>query len=65
MNQRPALRIYEGEIASGSGKFKQEVIDEELAADKTYNFPVNLRKAGLSETIGVYEVVPCIYDKGS
>ena len=65
MNQRPALRIYEGEIASGSGKFKQEVIDEELAADKTYNFPVNLRKAGLSETVGVYEVVPCIYDKGS
>lgn len=65
MNQRPALRIYEGEIASGSGKFKQEVIDEELAADKTYNFPVNLRKAGLSETVGVYEVVPCIYDKGN
>lgn len=65
MNQRPALRIYEGEIASGSGKFKQEVIDEELAADKTYNFSVNLKKAGLSETVGVYEVVPCIYDKGS
>lgn len=65
MNQRPALRIYEGEIASGSGKFKQEVIDEELAADKTYEFPVNLKKAGLSETVGVYEVVPCIYDKGS
>ena len=65
MNQRPALRIYEGEIASGSGKFKQEVIDEELAADKTYKFSVNLRKAGLSETVGVYEVVPCIYDKGS
>ena len=65
MNQRPALRIYEGEIASGSGKFMQEVIDEELAADKTYKFSVNLRKAGLSETVGVYEVVPCIYDKGS
>ena len=65
MNQRPALRIYEGEIASGSGKFKQEVIDEELAADKTYNFPINLKKAGLSETVGVYEVVPCVYDKGS
>ena len=65
MNQRPALRIYEGEIASGSGKFKQEVIDEELAADKTYKFSVNLKKAGLSETVGVYEVVPCIYDKGS
>ena len=65
MNQRPALRIYEGEIASGSGKFKQEVIDEELAADKTYKFSVNLKKAELSETVGVYEVVPCIYDKGS
>ena len=65
MNQRPALRIYEGEIASGSGKFKQEVIDEELAADKTYKFSVNLKKAGLSETVGVYEVVPCIYDKSS
>lgn len=65
LNQRPALRIYEGEIASGSGKFKQEVIDEVLAADKTYNFSVNLRKAELSENVGVYEVVPCIYDKGS
>ena len=65
MNQRPALRIYEGEIASGSGKFKQEVIDEELAADKTYKFSVNLKKAGLSETVGVYEVVPCIYDESS
>ena len=65
LNQRPALRIYEGEIASGSGKFKQEVIDEVLAADKTYKFSVNLRKAELSENVGVYEVVPCIYDKGS
>lgn len=65
LNQRPALRIYEGEIASGSGKFKQEVIDEVLAADKTYKFSVNLKKAELSETVGVYEVVPCIYDKGS
>ena len=65
LNQRPALRIYEGEITSGSGKFKQEVIDEVLAADKTYQFSVNLRKAELSENVGVYEVVPCIYDKGS
>ena len=65
MNQRPALRIYEGEIASGSGKFMQEIIDEELAADKTYKFSVNLKKAGLSEAVGVYEVVPCVYDKGS
>lgn len=65
-NQRPALRIYEGEIASGSGKFKQEVMEHHvLAEDKTYNFSVNLKKAGLSETVGVYEVVPCIYDESS
>ena len=65
-DQRPALRIYEGEIASGSGKFKQEVLEHHvLAEDKTYEFSVNLKKAGLSETVGVYEVVPCIYDKGS
>lgn len=66
MNQRPALRIYEGEIASGSGKFKQEVMEHQvLAEDKTYEFSVNLKKAGLSETVGVYEVVPCIYDESS
>ena len=65
-NQRPALRIYEGEIASGSGKFKQEVLEHHvLAEDKTYEFSVNLKKAGLSETVGVYEVVPCIYDESS
>ena len=66
MNQRPALRIYEGEIASGSGKFKQEVLEHHvLAEDKTYEFSVNLKIAGLSETVGVYEVVPCIYDESS
>lgn len=66
LNQRPALRIYEGEIASGSGKFKQEVLEHHvLAEDKTYEFSVNLKKAGLSETVGVYEVVPCIYDESS
>ena len=65
-DQRPALRIYEGEIASGSGKFKQEVLEHHvLAEDKTYEFSVNLKKAGLSETVGVYEVVPCIYDESS
>ena len=65
-NQRPALRIYEGEIASGSGKFTQDVlIDEVLYADRTYEFSVNLKKRGLSETVGVYEVVPCIYDESS
>ena len=62
-NQCPSLRIYEGEIASGSGKFTQDVlIDEVLYADRTYEFSVNLKKRGLSETVGVYEVVPCIYD---
>ena len=65
-NQRPSLRIYEGEIASGSGKFTQDVlIDEVLYADRTYEFSVNLKKRGLSETVGVYEVVPCIYDESS
>lgn len=65
-NQRPALRIYEGEIASGSGKFKQyEVLDEVLSTNRIYTFLVNLKKTGLSETVGVYEVVPCIYDKDS
>ena len=65
-NQCPSLRIYEGEIASGSGKFKQEVLEHHvLAEDKTYEFSVNLKKAGLSETVGVYEVVPCIYDESS
>lgn len=65
-NQRPALRIYEGELLSGSGKSVQEVkMNDVLAANKTYDFKVNLNKAGLSETVGVYEVVPCIYDTGS
>ena len=65
-NQRPALRIYEGEILGGSDKCVQEVkMDEVLQADKTYNFTVNLKDAGLSEKVGVYEVVPCIYDKAT
>ncbi|MBE6310382.1 MAG: hypothetical protein E7080_04940 [Bacteroidales bacterium] len=64
-NQRPALRIYEGEIKSGSGKYKQVIIDEVLKANKTYDFSTNLNKAGLDEMVGIYEVVPCIYDTDS
>lgn len=64
-NQRPALRIYEGELLSGSGKFKQEIKNDVLKADETYKFSVNLKKAGIDETVGVYEVVPCIYDTSS
>lgn len=63
--QRPALRIYEGELLSGSGKYKQEVKNDVLKANETYNFSVNLRKADIDESVGVYEVVPCIYDAGS
>lgn len=62
-NQRPALRIYEGEIKSGSGKFIQDVKEKDiLKANETYKFSINLRNAGLDESVGCYEVVPCIYD---
>lgn len=65
-NQRAALRVYEGTILNGSDKCIQvENMDEVLQADKSYNFTVNLKDAGLSEKVGVYEVVPCIYDKAT
>lgn len=63
LNQRPAVRVYEGEVKSGSGKFAQEILTKEtLKADQTYKFSVNLKNAGLNETVGCYEVIPCIYD---
>lgn len=65
-NQRPALRIYEGDINRGSGKCIQLVKEfETLKANQTYEFDFNVTKADFSETVGVYEVVPCIYDTGS
>ena len=64
-DQQPALRIYEGEILSGSGKYHTEIKDEVLFINKNYEFTTNLKDAGLSEKVGVYEVVPCTYDKGT
>ena len=65
INQRPALRIYDGTEELGHRKCHQVIIDKELKANKTYDFKVNLLEAGLSDENNQFQIVPCIYDVAS
>ncbi len=63
---RVALRVYEGGVHSGTGKYVDIYgPDEELKAKKTYEFNELLSDHGLEMQGLGYEVVPCIYNKSN
>lgn len=64
-DQRPALRIYESTRDDHTRKVAEVIGYEVLEKGKTYEFNVNPKDYGLSETSGEYKVVPCIYDISS
>ena len=63
---RVALRVYEGGVNSGTGKYVDIYgPDEELKAKQTYEFNELLSDHGLEMQGLGYEVVPCIYNKSN
>ncbi|MEE1121678.1 MAG: hypothetical protein UHT92_08390 [Prevotella sp.] len=63
---RVALRVYEGGVNSGTGRYVDIYgPDEELKAKKTYEFNELLSDHGLEMQGLGYEVVPCIYNKSN
>lgn len=63
--RRVAIRVYEGGVRSGTGKYVDIYgPDKELKANTTYEFDEVLANHGLEVKPNMaYEVIPCIYNK--
>ena len=64
LHQRAAMRIYEVHSDDKvEDKFKQIVFNDVLTAGTDYSISnKSIEKMGLDPKVGVYKVVPCIYD---